>query len=114
MVDEGKWFLAADEEEKEYKENKMRKRKERRGLAFKMSLEFLNLAFDLMKKRKYKLIPKDTQIHSISNWDPCWDGYIIIMTSKEFPIVEEGSECFLGTIRVNKEKGIIELKERKY
>lgn len=92
----------------------MKKRKERRGLGFRMSFEFLNLIFDLIKKRKYKLIPKDAQIHSITTQDMMWNGSTIIMTSKEFPIVEEGSECFLGTIRVNKEKGIIELKERKY
>jgi len=86
-------------------------KKERRGLAFKVRREFLNLIFDLMKKRKYKLIPKDTQIHAISSWDVAWDGYIIIMTSKEFPVVEEGCECFKGNITVYKEKGIIELKE---
>lgn len=93
--------------------NKMKKRKERRGLAFKIDTEYLNLVFDLIKKRKYKLIPKDAQIHSMSNWDACWDGYTIIMTSKEFPIVEEGCECLQGDIKVDKEKGIIELKERR-
>jgi len=87
------------------------KKEERRGLAFKMSLEFLNLWFDYMKKKKYRLIPKDTQIHSISNRDLCWDGYTIVMTSKDFPIVPEGSKCFLGCFKVDKEKGIIELKE---
>jgi len=53
------------------KEDKMKRRKERRGLQFRVSLEFLNLVFDLIKKRKYKLIPKDVEIHRISPWDPC-------------------------------------------
>lgn len=90
----------------------MRKRKERRGLAFKMSIEFMNLWFDYMKLKKYRLIPKDTQIHAIGNQDMCWDGYTIIMTSKEFPIVAEGCECSRGDIKVDKEKGIIELIEK--
>jgi len=90
----------------------MKKKKERRGLAFRVSIEYLNLIFDLIKKRKYKLIPNDTQIHAISNWDMTWNGYVIIMTSKEFPIVEEGYTCDKGYIKVDKEKGIIELKER--
>ena len=87
--------------------------KERRGLGFRVSLEFLNLWFDLMKKRKYKLIPKDAEIHAISNQDMCWNGYTIIITSKEFPIVAEGSTCFDGDIKVDEEKGIIKLIERK-
>ena len=86
-------------------------KKERRGLAFKMSLEFLNLAFDLIKKKKYRLIPKDTQIYAIRSEDMTWNGYTIIMTSKEFPIVAEGSECSLGTMDVDKEKGIMKLRE---
>ena len=86
-------------------------RKERRGLAFRMSIEFLNAVFDLMKKRKYKLVPKDSQIHHISGWDIVWDGYVVIVTSKEFPLVEEGCEVNKGIVIVNKEKGIIELKE---
>lgn len=87
--------------------------KERRGLAFKVSIEFLNLVFDLIKKRKYKLIPKDAQIHAISDYDMCWNGYVIIMISKEFPIVEEGSECSIGYIKVDKEKGIVELIDKR-
>jgi hypothetical protein len=90
----------------------MKKRKERRGLAFRVSMEFLNLVFDLMKKRKYKLIPKDTQIYAIKCWDITWDGQVIIMASKEFPIVGEGCECSQGDIKIDKEKGIIELKGR--
>ena len=89
----------------------MKKRKERRGLGFRMSIEFLNLAFDLIKKRKYKLIPKDAQIHSIRQVDFMYDGYTVIVTSKEFPIVPEGCTCSMGDIKVDKEKGIIELKE---
>lgn len=90
----------------------MKMKKERRGLAFKVSMEFLNLIFDLMKKRKYKLIPEDTQICAIKGWDIAWDGQVIIMTSKEFPIVGEGCECPQGDIKVDKEKGIIELMEK--
>ena len=91
---------------------KMRKRKEHRGLAFRITIEFLNEIFDFIKKRKYKLIPKDVEIHRISPWDPCWDGYTIIMTSKEFPIVEEGCEHSQGDAKVDKEKGIIKLMEK--
>ena len=89
----------------------MKKRKEKRGLVFRISAECLNLVFDLIKKKKYKIIPKDTQIHHISSWDVVWNGYTIIMTSKEFPIVSEGSECNRGDIKVDKIKGIVELKE---
>jgi len=91
----------------------MKKKKERRGLGFKVSLEFLNLIFDLMKKRKYKLIPKDAEIHYISHRDIFSDVYTILMTSKEFPIVPEGCNLSEGDIKVDKEKGIIELKEKK-
>lgn len=90
----------------------MVKKKERRGLSFRGTTEFLNEIFGFIKKRKYKLIPKDVQIHSISQYERCWDGYTIIMTSKEFPIVGEGSMCTIGYIKVDKKKGIIELKER--
>ena len=76
------------------------------------SREVMNSMFDLMKKRKYKLIPKDAQIHRISDWDVVFDGYIFIITSKEFPLVEEGRECSEGDIKIYKEKGVIELKEK--
>ena len=89
----------------------MKKKKERRGLAFRISLECLNLMFDLMKKRKYKLIPKDAKIHYISHKDIFSDVYTIFMTSKHFPIIAEGSLSREGDIKVDKEKGIIELKE---
>ena len=85
--------------------------KERRALSFRMSLEFLNLAFDLLKRRKYKLVPKDTQIWAIRQEDRMYDGYTVIITSKEFPIVEEGCYCNVGCFKVDKIKGIIELKE---
>jgi NAD+--asparagine ADP-ribosyltransferase len=91
----------------------VRKRKERRGLAFKVTTEFMNEIFNLLKKKKYKLVPKDAEIHSISNYDMCWDGYTIIMTSKEFPVVPPECNCDVGYVKVDKEKGIIELKERK-
>jgi len=89
----------------------MKKRKERRGLGFRMSIEFLNLVFDLIKKRKYKLIPKDAQILRIGSVDLMYNCYMVLITSKEFPIVPEGGTCFIGDIKVDKEKGIIELKE---
>lgn len=90
----------------------MKKKEERRGLAFRVTIEFLNEIFGLMKKRKYKLIPKDAQIHSISDYDICWDGYVVIMTSKEFPVIPPECNCDVGWVKVDKARGIIELKER--
>jgi len=83
----------------------------RRALAFRSSLEFLNLAFDLLKKKHYKLLPKDAQIHAIQRDSDYWDSYTIVIKSKEFPLVEEGSQCNSGCISVDKVKGILELKE---
>jgi hypothetical protein len=89
----------------------MRRKKERRGLGFRISIEFLNLVFDSMKKRKYKLIPEDAQIYAIRHEDMMYNSYTIVIKSKEFPIVSEGCECNRGDIHIDKEKGIIKLKE---
>jgi len=89
----------------------MRKKREHRALGFRVSIEFLNLVFDLIKKRKYKLIPKDARIHAIRHEDMMYDGYTIIVTSKEFPIVAEGCTCYIGDVKEDRKRGIIELKE---
>lgn len=91
----------------------MKKRKERRGLAFRVDIEFMNKIFGFLKRRKYKLIPKDAQIHAIKNYDAAWDGYTMIIASKEFPIVQEGCTCNPGCITIREEEGIIELGEIK-
>lgn len=87
-------------------------REGRRGLAFRVTIEFLNEIFNLLKRRKYKLVPKDVQIYAIKGEDMMFDGYTITVTSKEFPVVPQECNCSIGYIKVDKEKGIIELKER--
>lgn len=87
-------------------------KKERRALAFRVSIEFINELFELIKRGKYKIIPKDAKIHSIKYELMAFDNYSFIIISKEFPIVPLECNCNLGYIKVYKEKGIIELKER--
>ena len=87
------------------------KKKDRRALVFRVSIEVVNLLFDYLKRRHFKLVPKDAHIYSIRREIESWDTYRVIVTSKEFPIVEEGQICRSGFPDVDVVKGIIELKE---
>ena len=87
--------------------------KERRGLSFGISIEFINELFNFVKEGGYKIIPKDAQIHSIKYELMSFDNYSFIITSEKFPIVPQECNCDMGYIKVDKEKGIIEFKERK-
>lgn len=89
----------------------IRERKDRRALSFRMSIEFLNLMFSYLKQKQYRLLPKDAQIHAIQRDSDYWDSYTIVIRSKAFPITEEGCQCDSGCVRIDKIKGIIELKE---
>lgn len=90
----------------------MSEKKERRALAFRVSIEFINELFELIKKRKYKIIPKDAKIHSIKYELISFDNYSFIITSEKFPIVPQECNCDVGYIKVHQTEGIIELKER--
>ena len=90
---------------------KIRERKKRRGLSFRMSLEFMNLVFSYLKLKKYRLLPKDAEIVGIRHEDMMYDGYTVVVKSKEFPLVAEGCHCNRGWITIDKVKGIIKLVE---
>ncbi len=90
---------------------KIKERKSRRGLSFRMSLEFMNLVFSYLKLKKYRLLPRDAEIVGIRHEDMMYDGYTVVIKSKEFPIVSEGCYCNPGWITIDKVRGIIKLVE---
>ena len=90
----------------------MKIKKRPRALSFRVTKEYLNEFIHKMVLRSYKVLPRDIELHSIA-MDPNYynDSYIIIVKSKKFPIVEEGSRPHVGCVKYDQLTKTMTLKQ---
>jgi hypothetical protein len=86
----------------------MLKDKERpKALLLRITVEMLT---ELLFNTNYKILPEDTNIHSIhKNQDFFTPQYSVILTSEQFPIVPEGSIPQDGKIHFDTENKVAKI-----
>jgi len=90
----------------------MKIKKRPRALVFRVTREYFNEFIHKMVLRSYKVLPRDIELYSIDT-DPNYynNSYIIIIKSKKFPIVEEGSRPHVGYVKYDKLTKTMTLKQ---
>ena len=78
-------------------------------LLFRLSYEILNSIFGKIKG-DVKVLPNDLEVFRIRDGENYFDTSLMILSSKEFPLVQEGEIVKEGIIDFN--KGVITFKQK--
>jgi len=66
-------------------------------LMFNVSLEVLNMLLECFKHQAW-IVPVDLEVFKIGEYPGALSGYYLMMSSKKFPLVQEGEQVKRGEI----------------